>query len=158
MKYGFFHGLIWTSYQKLWSGSMIIHHLRKGKGRSEACRGHISQPYQTFTQVIKSSARSRNCRACWSHSRERDVFLWKRRSLRTHWHWNSWHKFPWWMQRKKKVLQLSLPLLIFHSSMKIHQGPFNPCFSELKEDLNDVWINPPRGSYPVRRCRSRNNL
>lgn len=37
---------------------MIIHHLRKGKGSSEAFGGHISQPYQTFTQVIKSSASS----------------------------------------------------------------------------------------------------
>lgn len=82
VKYGFFHGLIWTSYQKLWSGSMIIHHLRKGKGSSEAFRAHISQPYQTLTQVIKRSASS-NCRACWSHSRERDTFLWMRRSLRT---------------------------------------------------------------------------
>lgn len=42
VKYGFFHGLIWTLYRKLWSSSMIIHHLRKGKGSAGAFRGHIS--------------------------------------------------------------------------------------------------------------------
>lgn len=51
--------------------------------------------------------------------------------------------FPGECVSEKKVLQLSLTLLIFHSSMKIHEGPFNPCFSELKYDFSDVWISPP---------------
>lgn len=58
-------------------------------------------PIRRSHRWLKALQAAANCRACWSHSKERDVFLWERRSLRTHWHWKSWHKFPWWMQRKK---------------------------------------------------------
>lgn len=95
----------------------------RGKGSSETVRGHISEPYQTVTQVIKSSASRSQCRACWPHSREGEVFLWKGRNWRTHRHWKSWYKFPRGMHLRRKKFSDSPSLL---SSLVLPSKPIKP--------------------------------
>lgn len=63
---------------------------------------------------------------------------------------NAGTNFPSEFIWEGKVLQLSLPLPVFGSSMKIFQGPFRLCFSELRYDFSGIRDGPLGSIYTVR--------